>query len=155
MHWTASIARAWEYIVYGISEGYTATDAYLDYTTGGGEIRTTYWYQAWNEAEQLGPNADYVLRMPEAWTVPQGRFTDVAWDTRQEYLIQAKITYFDKNQKQWVADWRSVEFDRPTTKAELLDVIKSTLLADYPEREIEGWALLDVNLYHSTGPVLE
>ena len=87
--------------------------------------------------------------------MPAGRFTEVAWDTRQDYLIQAKISYFDKNQRKWVADWRSVEFDHAPTKTELSDVIKGTLLADYTERQVEGWALLDLNMYHSTGPVWE
>jgi hypothetical protein len=155
MHWTRSIAEAWEYVVAFINAGYLPTAAYDIYTATGGEIRSSLWFEAWHEAEKLAPNSEFVLLMPEEWTVPQGRFTDVAWDTRQEYLIQARTSYFDKNQRRWVADWRSIEFDRAPTKAEMIDVIQSTLLADYTEREVEGWALLDLNLYHSTGPVLD
>jgi len=155
IHWTESIARAWEYIVSAINAGYGPTAAYEIYTATAGQIRTSSWFAAWHEAEQLAPNADFVLRMPEEWTLPAGRFTEVAWDTRQDYLIQAKISYFDKNQGKWVADWRSVEFDHAPTKTELSDVIKGTLLADYTERQVEGWALLDLNMYHSTGPVWE
>jgi len=155
IHWTASIAKAWEYIVHSIAQEYGPTESYREYTAGGGQIREAYWFQAWHEAEQIAPNADFVLRMPEDWTVPQSRFTDVAWDTRQDYLIQAKISYFDKEKGQWVADWRSVEFDQPPTREELQDVIRSKLIADYTERRAQDWTLLDVNLYHSTGPVFE
>ena len=155
MHWTESIARAWEYIVSFIGAGYGPTDAYAIYTATAGAIRTSYWFEAWHEAEQLAPNADFVLRMPEDWTLPQSRFTEVAWDTRQDYLIQAKISYFDKAQGQWVADWRSVEFGQPPTRAELDEVIRSQLIMNYSERAAEGWALLDINMYHSTGPVFE
>jgi len=141
--------------VAGINAGYGATAMYEIYTSTGGEIRTSSWFAAWHEAEQLAPNADFVLRMPEDWTLPAGRFTEVAWDTRQDYLIQAKISYFDKNQRKWVADWRSIEFDRPGTKAELVAEIEAQLIADYSERAVGGWALLDINMYHSTGPVWE
>lgn len=155
LHWTGSIAKAWEYIVHSIAQGYGPTASYQEYTAGGGEIRTSYWFDAWHEAQNIKPNADFVLRMPEEWTLPQSRFTDVAWDTRQDYIVQAKISYFDKEKKEWVADWRSVEFAQPPTRAELEAVIRDKLIVDYTERRATDWALLDVNLYHSTGPVFE
>lgn len=135
--------------------GYGATAAYEVYTASTGRIRTSYWFAAWHEAEQMAPNASFVLRMPEDWTLPQSRFTEVAWDTRQDYLIQAKISYFDKNEGKWVADWRCIEFAQPPTRAELDEAVRSQLIANYSERSGEGWALLDINMYHSTGPVWE
>lgn len=154
-HWTRSMVQAWEYALAGLRSGLEQTEAYEMYKTGGGKIRTSYWSDVWHTAETIEPNADYILSMPKAWTIPEEKFTDPHWITQQAYMIQTQIGFFDPKQKKWRTEWRSLEFDaRPTGK--FLDyAISETLRHIGGGKIISEWELLDVIAYHTSGKVEE
>ena len=149
--WTQSMVHAWEYALSGLRSGLGLTEAREMFRSGGGAIRDSSWSEIWHAAELIKANADFIMSMPSHWTIPAERMTEVAWDTQNPYVVQTQLGFFDKVQRAWRTEWRTVEFAGRPTGNELNAAIAETVMGDTLGRADIEWEMLDVIAYHSAG----
>lgn len=125
--WPDSVNQAWEYILRGVKEGLTATEALRQYRSGGGGIRNEYWYDAWHKAEDVDRIGIQIQKTPDFYDINPNLATESPFDWRQEWVMQVEVFGEDPETFERYRRWVTVESDEPLTKADYLDMAQEAI----------------------------
>lgn len=116
--WSKSVLAAWDYMVSGARQGLTATDAYQQYTAGGGKIRTSWWYAGFKEAFGMIGVRDSIMEIPKTYTIPETMSTRSGMDWTEKYIFQGEWQGVDPKTGSRFKRWVTVESNELLTKSE-------------------------------------
>jgi len=145
--WTQSQRMAWQYVRDSWLQGLSATEALEAYRAGGGEIRTSWWYELYHRAESAAETWEKVAYLKPEDTVPESYFEPVDINFSKRYVINFSIRGVTETGEVVTEMYRYAQSNKRLTWGEWLNTINEAITKDPTKPGIVKYELRDLAFY--------